>query len=299
MRTITIGSRVISDDSPCYVIAEIGNNHGGDVDRAVKLVEMAAAAGVSAVKFQIRTIDRLYTQSELDRSYDNPHSYGATYGAHRHALELSQAALESIWETARTVGIDCFATPFDPWAVDRLMELGVPAVKIASGDLGNIPLLKHVATLGLPMILSTGGAWCEDISRALLEIEAVNTDTPVAVLHCTSVYPAAPAQLNLLAVRALRIRYPETVIGYSGHDTGLQASIIASTLGASLIEKHVTLDRAAKGTDHAMSLEPQGVRKLVEDLAKARAALGDGRKRPLPEEAAGLNKWTSWREAHQ
>ena len=287
MRTISIGSRVISDESPCYVVAEIGNNHGGDIDVALQLVQMAAVAGASAVKFQVRTLDKLYTQSELDRPYDNPNSYGATYGEHRAALELSRDALAHLFMTAPALGIDAFATPFDPWAADVLMELGVPAFKIASGHLGDTKLLAHVAAFGLPMILSTGAATVRDIARAADATE----QAPICLLHCTLVYPALPSQLNLLAIARMREMFPTTVIGYSGHDTGILMPILAQTVGARIIEKHVTLDRAGKGTDHAMSLEPQGLRKLVEDLAKARQAMGDGVKRRLPEEAAALAKF--------
>lgn len=291
-RTITIGSRVISDDGPCYVIAEIGHNHGGDVTTARKLIQMAAEAGVDAVKFQVRTLDKLYTQAELDRPYDNPHSYGATYGEHRRHLELSKGELVCLQQEAGMAGIDFLATPFDLWAADLLMNMSVPAFKIASGDLGNRALLAHVAEFGVPMILSTGGATLHDISMAMRPFYGV----AIVLLHCTSVYPAAPAQLNLRAIEKLRKHYPLRVIGYSGHDTGILAPMLAQTLGARIIEKHVTLDRAGKGTDHAMSLEPQGLRKLVEDLEKARQAMGDGIKRPIPEEAAALAKFGTRQE---
>ena len=293
MRRVTIGERVIDDEGPAYVIAEIGNNHGGSVGRAADLVEMAADAGADAVKFQVRTIDRLFTAEELARPYDHPHSYGATYGAHRAALELSQNDLRRVWDLAASRGLDCFATPFDPWAADRIMALGVPCMKIASGDLTNVPLLTHVASFGVPIILSTGGASKRDIDRGLACV------LESALLHCTSVYPAPPDLLNLRAIDTLRSWHPELVVGYSGHDTGVQASILAYWSGARIIEKHVTLDRAGKGTDHAMSLEPQGVRKLVEDLRKARASRGDGIIRPIPEETVGLSKWAAWREAHR
>lgn len=286
---LVIAGRRIADDAPCYLIGEIGNNHGGSVAEATALVEACAAAGVSAVKFQRRTNTAIYTRALLAQPYDHRHSFGATYGAHRAALELPLSAYPPLLATAQARGVTAFATAFDEQAADELVAAGLPALKIASGDLTNTPLLQHVARLGVPLVLSTGGGTLEDIDRAVAVV-APHTSA-FALLHCTAAYPVLDwAELNLQVIPALRARYPDTVIGWSGHDSGIAMSVMAYTLGARIIEKHVTRNRALKGTDHAFSLEPAGLRKLVRDLDRARAALGTGAKVRYASEAAPLRK---------
>lgn len=288
-REVTIGGVRIADDAPCFLIGEIGNNHGGDVNAAVELTQRCAEAGVSAVKFQTRTNSAIYTRALLEQPYEHEHSYGATYGAHRAALELTPEGLRTCLGAARDSGIVGLTTAFDEAAVDVAINAGSPALKIASGDLTNTPLLAYAAKQGVPLILSTGGATLEDIDRAVDTVRAYTSD--VAVLHCTAAYPVRDwRELNLRVIPALRVRYPDLVIGWSGHDNGIAMSVIAYTLGARIIEKHVTLNRASKGTDHAFSLEPAGLRKLVCDLDRARLALGDGQKVRYPSEVAPLRK---------
>ena len=288
-RELVISGRVIGDDEPCYLIGEIGHNHQGRVDQAALLIQECAEAGVSAVKFQKRDNAAIYTRALLNQPYDHEHSYGSTYGKHREALEFGREAYRECYAVAREHGIAAFATAFDERSADFLLKLGTPAIKIASGDLTNTPLLDYVARAGVPLILSTGGGTCEDIDRAV-EAITVHTDD-LAILHCTAAYPVREwAELNLRVIPALRARYPEFVIGWSGHDSGIAMSVMAYTLGARIIEKHVTRNRALKGTDHAFSLEPAGLRKLVRDLDRARLALGDGDKRRYPSEVAPLRK---------
>jgi N-acetylneuraminate synthase/sialic acid synthase len=290
MRELVIDHRRIADDTPGYVIAELGNNHGGSLDQARALLQMAAEAGVDAVKFQKRETDRLYTSALLAAPYDHEHSYGPTYGAHRRALELSEADLACLFDEAIDHGVTCFATAFDEWSVDALMRIGVPAIKIHSGGIADIPLLTHAAHQGVPLIVSTGGASLDTIDRAhgLL----ADAGAPHALLHCTAAYPLKPAQANLRVIETLRARYPDTVIGFSSHATGIAWSLVAAALGARILEHHVTLDRGGKGTDHGFSLEPKGLRTLVDDLAKLHTALGDGVKRVYASEAAPLAKMT-------
>ena len=289
MRLPAITGKRIADDEPCYVIGEIGHNHGGRVDQACALIAECAEAGVSAVKFQKRDNAAIYTRALLQQPYDHEHSYGTTYGTHREALEFGRKAYQECYAVAREFGIAAFATAFDERSADFLLKLGTPALKIASGDLTNTPLLDYVARAGVPLILSTGGGTCEDIDRAVAVITKWTRD--LAVLHCTAAYPVREwDELNLRVIPALRARYPELVIGWSGHDSGIAMSVIAYTLGARIIEKHVTRNRALKGTDHAFSLEPAGVRKLVRDLDRARLALGDGEKVRYPSEVAPLRK---------
>lgn len=289
MRELTIGTRRIADDEPCYTIAEIGHNHGGNVATAVKMIRAAEQCGVSAVKLQKRDNANLYTKALLDQPYDNENSFGATYGEHRAALEFGLQQYVSLRTIALFKGLDFFATAFDEASADFLAEVDVPAFKIASGDLTNTPLLQHVARLGKPMIVSTGGGDWHDVDRAVNAIAAITNQ--FALLHCTAAYPVQDfSELNLLAIVEFRARYPETVIGWSGHDNGIAMAVAAYTLGARIIEKHFTLNRAMKGTDHAFSLEPAGLRKMVRDLDRTRLALGDGVKRPFASEAGPLRK---------
>ena len=289
MRQIQIADRTISDSSPAFVIAEIGGNHGGSVETACRMIRAAADAGADAVKFQCRDNETLYSDTLLNAAYENEHSYGKTYGEHREALELSDPALATCVFEAERSKVLCFSTAFDEPSVDRIVKLGMPAIKIASGGLTDKRLLRHAALSGLSIILSTGGGTFREIDDA---VELVTCYTHrLAILHCTAAYPVRDfAELNLKCIVAMRERYPEFVIGWSGHDSGIAMSLAAYTLGARIIEKHFTLNRANKGTDHAFSLEPAGLSKLCRDLGRAHAALGDGTKRYLPNEVAPISK---------
>ena len=288
MRELRIDGRRIADDTPCFVIAEIGHNHQGSVERARELVRAAHEAGVDAVKLQKRDNRRLYTRALYDSPYDNENSFGPTYGAHREALELDREAYVTLRDEARSLGLVFFATAFDEPSADLLAELGAPAFKIASGDLTNTPLLRHVAGFGKPLVVSTGGATIEDVDRAVETVTGVGGT--LCLLQCTAAYPAAVEDLNLGVIATLRERYPELVIGLSDHQDGIAMSLVAYMLGARVVEKHFTLSHTAKGTDHAFSLMPEGMRKLVRDLERVPAAIGDGVKRPLPTEAKPLEK---------
>jgi len=289
MRTLTIGQRVISDRDPCFVIAEVGHNHGGSVSTACDMVRVAAACGADAVKFQCRTNETLYSDALLNAAYENENSYGKTYGEHRKALELSDAGLATCAFTAEQSKVLCFSTAFDEASADRIVKLGMPAIKIASGGLTDKPLLRHVALTGLPIILSTGGGTMQDIDVAVNVVTAYTHK--LAVLHCTASYPVRDfAELNLQCIQTLRDRYPELVIGWSGHDSGIAMSVAAYTLGARIIERHFTLNRANRGTDHAFSLEPSGLTKLCRDLKRAHLAMGDGVKRYYQSEVGPISK---------
>lgn len=285
-RELIIGGQRIADDAPCYVIAELGHNHGGRLQTALEMVRVAHECGVDAVKLQKRDNATLYTSAMLAAAYDHEHSYGPTYGAHRQALELGLSDYVTLRAQARARGVLLFATPFDEASADFLAGLDMPAYKIHSGGLLDERLIRHVAAFGRPILLSTGGGTMEDIDRAVSWIGLC----PHAILHCTASYPLKPDDANLRCILTLRQRYPETVIGYSSHSAGIALSLVAYALGARIIEHHVTLDRASKGTDQAFSLEPKGLATLVEDLAKVRVALGDGVKRCYPSEQAPIAK---------
>jgi sialic acid synthase len=288
MRELVIDGRRIDDDGDCYVIAEIGHNHQGDVEKAKDLIRSARDCGVDAVKLQKRDNRTLFTRDFYEAPYDNENSFGPTYGAHREALELDRDEWMELQRHARELGVTLFATAFDSPSADFLADLDVPAFKIASADIVNTPLLRHVAQLGKPMLLPTGGATLEDVDRAVETIVPVNTQ--LCVMQCTASYPADVAELNLGVITVLRERYPELVIGLSDHQDGIAMALVAHMLGARVIEKHFTLSHTWKGTDHAFSLMPEGMRKLVRDLRRVRVAIGDGVKRRYESEERPLEK---------
>ena len=288
MPELHVRGRRIADDEPAYVIAEIGHNHQGDLEKAKALIHAARECGVDAVKFQKRDNRRLFTRAFYESPYDNESSFGPTYGEHREALELGKSDWFELASYAREEDVHFVAAAFDEPSADFLGELGVDAFKFASGDLLNVPLLRYVAGFGKPMFLSTGGGTLEDIDRAVNAVAQVNDR--LSVLHCTASYPADIEDLNLAVISSLRERYPELVIGLSDHHNGIAMAPVAFMLGARAFEKHFTLNHAWKGTDHAYSLMPDGMRRFVRDLHRVPAALGDGVKRRLPSEERPLHK---------
>ena len=287
-RQLVIGNRVISDDSDAYVIAEIGHNHQGSLKTAKELFHAAAECGVAAGKLQKRDNRTLYTREMYDKPYDNENSFGATYGEHREALEFGKAEYQELQAESERLGIAFYSTAFDIRSADFLAELNTPAYKIASGDLKNVPLLRHVARLGKPMIVSTGGGTMDDVQRAYELIMPINPR--LCLMQCTCGYPAEYAELDLRVISTYREKFPDIVIGYSGHDNGIAMPLAAYMLGARIIEKHFTLNRAMKGTDHRFSLEPVGMKKMIRDLQRVRLALGDGRKKVYASEASPVLK---------
>jgi len=286
--TIKIGTHEIGDHTHCYVIAEIGHNHQGSLEKARELFREAALAGAHAVKLQKRDNRGLYTRAAYNKAYDNENSFGATYGEHREFLEFGLKEYQALQAYAKELGVDFFSTAFDFTSADFLEGLDVPAYKIASGDLKSTPLLKHVASFGKPMIVSTGGAEIEDVQRAYDTIMPINPQ--LAILQCTAGYPAAFEELDLRVIDTYRNRFPKSVVGFSSHDNGIAMPIAAFMLGARIIEKHFTLNRASKGTDHAFSLEPLGMKKMVRDLERTFKAMGNGIKKIYESERAPIVK---------
>jgi N-acetylneuraminate synthase/sialic acid synthase len=280
------GSQVGGDR--CYVIAEIGHNHQGRLDVAKELVSAAYVAGADAVKLQKRDNATLYTRAFAEQPYAHENSFGRTYGEHREALELDRDEYLELKSHAAELGITLFATAFDHASADFLADLDMPAYKLASGDLRNLPLIRHVGSLGKPVLFSTGGGVFEDVYRAYETLKAVNED--VVVLQCTAGYPSEWAELDLRVISTYCSAFPDAVVGFSGHDSGIAMSVIAYTLGARVIEKHFTLNRTMRGTDHVFSLEPEGMRKLVRDLRRAEVALGSEVKRCHPSELQPIRK---------
>ena len=287
-RKLNLNGFEISDDSDCFVIAEIGNNHQGDLQKAKEMFKAAKDCGVDAVKLQKRDNRSLLTRAAYDKPYDNENSFGATYGEHREALEFGKTEYVELQKYAKELGLIFFSTAFDFNSADFLAELDMPLYKVASGDLKNTPLLKHIAKIGKPMIISTGGGTMEDVQRAYAAIMPFNKQ--LAILQCTASYPAEPEDLNLRVITTYREKFPDVVIGLSDHENGIAMALAAYVLGSRMVEQHFTLNHTWKGTDHAFSLEPIGMKKLVRDLRRVKVALGDGEKRIYPSEVNPIHK---------
>lgn len=287
-RELKIGKRVISDSGDCFVIAEIGHNHQGDLDTCMALFRAAKECGVDAVKLQKRHNRSLYTKRFFNSQYASESAFGPTYGLHRQALEFSKKEYQKLKKYAQKLGLIFFASPFDFKSVDFLEEFDLSCYKTASCDLTNIPLLKYVAKTKRPMIVSTGCATLKDVVRAFEAVWPINKK--VALLQCTAAYPTDPTQMDLRVIETYRKKFPEAVVGLSDHYNGIALDVAAYLLGARIIEKHFTLNRAMKGNDHAFSLEPEGMRKMVRDLRRTAAAMGDGAKKIYEEEKAAFYK---------
>lgn len=287
-RELVIDGKVINDSSDCWVIAEIGHNHQGDVEQCKKMFLTAKEAGCDSVKLQKRDNRSLFTKEMYDSAYASENAYGATYGAHREALEFGKAQYQELQAYAKEIGITFFSTAFDFASADFLADLNMPVYKLASGDLTNIPFLKYVAKIGKPMILSTGGGSMEDVRRAYDAVKPINSQ--FAILQCTAGYPPKFEELNLRVIESFRREFPDVVIGLSSHDSGIAMALVGYVLGARIVEKHFTLNRAMKGTDHAFSLEKPGMEKMIRDLRRARIGLGDGVKVQYPSEEKPLFK---------
>jgi len=283
MRTVKIGDKVVGEGHPCYIIAEIGINHNGDVDLAKRLISVAVAAGCDAVKFQKRTVDVVYTAKEL--ATPRPTPFGETNGDLKYGLEFDAEDYAEIDKFCRQVKIDWFASPWDEGSVDFIQMFNPPAYKIASASLTDDNLLRHIRKTGKPVIASTGMSTYEEIDHA---VEVLGKDDLV-LMHTTSTYPAKYEQLNLKAIPNMIARYAVPV-GYSGHETGIPTSVAARALGACCVERHITMDRAMWGSDQAASLEPNGISRLVRDIRLVENSMGDGVKRVYAEEIPVMKK---------
>jgi N,N'-diacetyllegionaminate synthase len=265
-----------------FIIAEAGVNHDGSLDKALRLVDIAADAGADAVKFQTFRTDEIVTPGTAKAAYQERQTGGGSQYEMIRALELDEAAHRAIVARCVERGIEFMSTPFDLWALDLLVGLGMKRIKIASGELTNKPLIAAVAARRLPIILSTGMGTLAEVERAAGWIRADWPEADLTLLHCTSNYPAAPEDINLRAMDALaRLGVP---VGYSDHSLGLAVSIAAAGRGATVIEKHFTENPADDGPDHAASLAPEELKALVQALRIVGAAMGDGVKQPRPDE---------------
>ena len=280
---VAIGGKLVGDDLPAYVIAEIGINHNGDLDIAKRLISVAIAAGCDAVKFQKRTIDVVYSAEELSRPRENP--FGPTNGDLKYGLEFEEEDFAEIDAYCKAVKMPWFASCWDEHAVDVISRFDVPCFKIASASLTDDRLLHHTRKIGKPIILSTGMSTYEQIDHA---VSVLGTDDLI-IMHSCSTYPAFYEELNLKVIPRMQQRYG-VPIGYSGHETGLSSSVAAVVLGACAIERHITLDRAMWGSDQAASLEPNGIQRLVRDIRLVEQSMGDGEKRVFEREVPIMKK---------
>ena len=288
MKTINLKKSIVSDQGPCFVIAEIGHNHQGNLKVAMDMIKAAADCEVDAVKFQKRDNKSLYTKSMYDRPYDNENSFGLTYGEHREFLEFGWDEYVTLKELAEDKGIEFMCTAFDFKSVDFLEKLGITSYKVASGDLTNVPLLEYIARTKKPIFLSTGASTLDEIHIAYGRINKYHDK--ICLLHTTCAYPTEYEDLNLNVIKTLKQEFPDAIIGYSGHDNGILAAVVAYMLGARVVEKHFTLNHSWKGTDHKFSLEREGLRKQVRDLRRIDRCLGDGHKSVQDFEASAKMK---------
>lgn len=283
-RETKIGKRAVGDGQPAYIVAEIGINHNGDLDLAKQLIDVAVDAEVDAVKFQKRTPELCVPPEQQGKMRDTPWGY-ITYLEYRHKVEFGQDEYSEIDAYCKERGIDWFASVWDQPSVDFMEQFDPVAIKIPSASLTDHDLLRHTRSKGRPMIVSTGMSTMEQIEEAM----EVLGEEQLVLCHSTSTYPCEPEELNLNVVGTLRERF-SCPIGYSGHEVGLVPSAIAVALGACMVERHITLDRAMWGSDQAASVEPGGFRKLVKYIRVTEVSLGDGVKKVYDSELPARDK---------
>ncbi len=287
---VKIKDKWVGDGEPTFIVGEIGINHNGDIENAKKLIDVAVSAGCDAVKFQKRTIELVYTPEELAKPRENP--FGPTNGDLKRGLEFGEKEYKEIDSYCKEKGIMWFASSWDIKSVDFLEKFNIPCYKIASARLTDDELLKHIKSKGKPIILSTGMSTIAQIKHAVDVLGEEN----LILLHCTSTYPSKIEELNLNVIPWLRKTF-DCPIGYSSHGTGIAEPVIATALGARVVEAHITLDRAMWGSDQAASLEPNGLNRMIKDLRNLPVCLGDGDKRVFESELAILQKLRKVKEA--
>ena len=282
-RTFSVGKRSVGGGAPVLVVAEVGVNHNGDLALARRLVDAAVETDADAVKFQTFDSRRLVTADAPKAGYQRETTgAGESQRQMLARLELTTAQLAEMRDYCAACGIPFFSTPFDEASADELERLHVTVFKIPSGEITNLPFLRHVASKGKPVILSTGMSTLDEVADAVAAIRAAG-DPPLALLHCVSAYPAPPAEMNLRAMDTLRAAYG-CPVGLSDHTLGSEVAIAAVARGAEIVEKHLTLDRRLPGPDHRASMEPVELAAMIRAIRTVESALGDGLKRPMPSE---------------
>ncbi|GBP29297.1 Sialic acid synthase [Eumeta japonica] len=277
----------IGGGNPCFIIAEVGQNHQGDIEIAKKLIKAAKEAGASCVKFQKTCLTEKFTKKYLERSYDNPNSWGKTYGEHKRHLEFSEEQYRELFRYANEVGILFTASAMDMVSFDFLVNLKVPFIKIGSGDSNNLLFLKYAASKKIPLIISTGMVDKEAV-KTIYEIISAQHKR-FCLLHCISAYPVPYEDVNLTVLQDYMKTF-DIPIGFSGQELGTAVPLAAVALGAKVIEKHITLDKTMKGTDHVCSLTPPEFAQLVRDVRVIEAALGNPIKKVVTSEIPCIDK---------
>ncbi|XP_058496633.1 sialic acid synthase-like [Solea solea] len=272
--------RMIGGNHPCFIIAEIGQNHQGDIEIAKKMIKMAKDCGADCAKFQKSELEYKFSKKALERPYNSVHSWGKTYGDHKRHLEFSHDQYRELKKYATEIGIFLTASGMDEMAMEFLHELDVPFIKVASCDANNFPYLERTAKKGRPMVVSTGMQSMETIRRVYNTVKEHNKN--FTLLQCTSAYPLDPKDVNLCVIKEYQKEFPDVPIGYSGHEQGIYISVAAVAMGAKVVERHVTLDKTWKGNDHAASLDPSELAEMVRAIRLVEMAMGTPVKQMLP-----------------
>ncbi len=281
----------IGENEYPLIIAEIGNNHNGSLDTAMRLIESAKNAGADAVKFQVKNIEKSFSKELLDSPYVNENSFGNTYREHKMALEFSEEQMKKLYDFAAKIDIICFSTPFDIDSVDMLERIGNPIYKISSFHVTDLKLIEYVCQTKKPIIISTGMSTIEEIDKAIELIKKYTKD--FVVMHCVSCYPTEDKDVNLNMIPMLKNRY-NCLVGYSGHERGIAISASTVLLGSCVIERHFTLDRTMKGPDHASSVEPIGLNDIVTRSKKFFISMGKSEKDVLDCELKNRKKFRGY-----
>jgi len=281
--------RKIGAGEPCYIIAEIGINHNGSLETAKQLIDEAVAAKADAVKFQKRTPEICVPKDQWEIMRDTP--WGRmSYIDYKRKTEFGIAEYAAIDQYCKKLGIDWFVSPWDVNSVDFMEQLDTVIYKLASASLTDTALIEKILQTGRPLMLSTGMSTMNEIDTAMAFIHQYDPNYPVMVAHSTSAYPCKPEELNLRMIQTLEQKFPGIPVGYSGHETGLATTVGAVAMGATFVERHFTLDRAMWGSDHAASVEPQGLQRLVRDIRDVETAAGDGIKKVYESELAPMKR---------
>lgn len=284
-RKLKLGDRLVGDGHPAFIIAEIGINHNGDLGIARQMIDAAVHAGADAVKFQKRTPEIATPPEQQTQMRETPWGY-ITYLEYRHKVEFNEEQYCEIEKYCKQKGIIWLVSVWDQPSVDFMEKFETPAYKIPSASLTDYGLIRKARATGKPLILSTGMSTMEQIHQGV----KVAGEKDLILMHCTSTYPCEPEELNLKMIETLRREFPNIPIGYSGHEVGLVPSAVAVALGACMVERHMTLDRAMWGTDQAASVEPGGFERLIKYIRVSEAALGDGVKKVYASEQASLKR---------
>uniref|UniRef100_A0A0B8RW82 N-acetylneuraminate-9-phosphate synthase n=1 Tax=Philothamnus irregularis TaxID=1899461 RepID=A0A0B8RW82_9SAUR len=276
--------RFVGGDHPCFIIAEIGQNHQGDLEIAKQMIRVAKECGADCAKFQKSELEHKFNRRALERPYTSKHSWGRTYGEHKRHLEFSHDQYRELQRYAKEIGIFFTASGMDEMAIEFLHELDVPFFKVGSGDTNNFPYLEKTARKGRPMVISSGMQSMSTMQQVYKLVKPINPN--FCFLQCTSAYPLHPEDVNLCVITEYRSAFPDIPIGYSGHETGVAISIAAVAMGAKILERHITLDKTWKGNDHQASLEPKELAELVRSIRMVEKAMGSPIKQLLTCEEA-------------